>query len=260
MPTILVFTAIGLLLGMRHATDPDHVIAVATIVSRERTMLRAMIVGILWGIGHTVTIVAVGSALVLFKYTIPPRMGLAMELAVAFMLILLGALNLSGLMDRAIEWLAIRGYIPGAHTHEISGRIVLHGHDEYGSDASRSLRMPAWCRQLGLFHVIRPLAVGIVHGVAGSAAVTLLVLATITQPGWAMLYLALFGIGTIVGMLVITAALAVPFTCTLARYSRFNHSLVIASGVISVTFGVFLCYQAVVTDGLLSHNPIWSPR
>ncbi len=91
--TIIV---LGLLLGMRHATDPDHVVAVTTIVSRERTMLHAAVVGALWGIGHTVTIVLVGSAIILLKLTIPPALGLTMELSVAFMLILLGLLNLTG--------------------------------------------------------------------------------------------------------------------------------------------------------------------
>lgn len=251
---------LGLFLGMRHATDPDHVIAVTTIVSRERTIVHAAMVGALWGVGHTITIVLIGSAMVLLKLTIPPALGLTMELAVAFMLILLGALNLTGLMGRGIEWLASRGYIPGAHMHVIFGRVVLHGHDDYGGDDAVLRRLPAWFRRLGLFHIVRPLAVGVVHGVAGSAAVTLLVLATITQPGWAMSYLLVFGLGTIFGMMLITAALAIPFAYTLNRFVRLNQGLIIASGVLSVSFGLFLCYQIAISDGLLTGQPAWTPR
>src|SRR5580658_11259508 len=98
MPTLIAITALGLFLGMRHATDPDHVVAVTTIVSRERTILHAAIIGALWGLGHTVTILVVGSAIILLKLTIPPAVGLTMELSVACMLVLLGAMNLTGLM------------------------------------------------------------------------------------------------------------------------------------------------------------------
>ena len=121
MTTLLAIIALGFFLGMRHATDPDHVIAVTTIVSRERTVFHAAIIGALWGFGHTVTILAVGSAIILFKFTIPPRLGLSMELSVAFILILLGLSNLTGLTRRAIEWFTIRWYGPGAHSHVILG-------------------------------------------------------------------------------------------------------------------------------------------
>src|ERR1700751_5952004 len=101
---------------MRHATDPDHVVAVTTIVSRERTMLHATLIGALWGLGHTITILGVGSALLVFKLPIPPRLGLSMELAVGVMLILLGILNLTGCLRRAMEWLAIHRLGSGAHS------------------------------------------------------------------------------------------------------------------------------------------------
>src|ERR1039458_4812648 len=85
----------SLLLGMRHATDPDHIVAVTTIVSRERSVRRSMGVGVLWGIGHTVTIFAVGGAIVLYKFAFTPRLGLSMEFSVALMLVVLGTLNLT---------------------------------------------------------------------------------------------------------------------------------------------------------------------
>src|SRR3982074_20461 len=100
MITLLSIMALGFFLGMRHATDPDHVIAVSTIVSRQRSIRQAGAIGVLWGIGHTITIFCVRAAVILFNGVIPPRIGLAMELAVGLMLVLLGILNLTGIMQR----------------------------------------------------------------------------------------------------------------------------------------------------------------
>ena len=108
MTALFAILLLGFFLGMRHATDPDHVVAVTTIVSRERTMLHATLIGALWGLGHTLTILGVGSAIIVFKLTIPPRLGLTMESSVGLMLILLGVLNLTGVLRRAIEWITIR--------------------------------------------------------------------------------------------------------------------------------------------------------
>src|ERR1700729_52413 len=103
MITLLSIIALGFFLGMRHATDPDHVIAVTTIVSRQRSIRHAALIGALWGLGHTITILVVGSLIILFGIVIPPRLGLTMELSVGLMLILLGILNLSGIMQRITE-------------------------------------------------------------------------------------------------------------------------------------------------------------
>ena len=161
MVTLLAIILLGFFLGMRHATDPDHVIAVTTIVSRERTMLHAVIIGALWGLGHTVTILTVGSAIILLKLTIPPKLGLSMELSVAFMLILLGALNLTGLMRRAIEWFTTRCHGPGAHAHVVLGRVIVHTHDAWGEPNGLGKVplfgwAPQWWKQLGLFHIPAP--------------------------------------------------------------------------------------------------------
>src|ERR1700737_3673470 len=98
MITLLFIIALGFFLGMRHATDPDHVIAVTTIVSRQRSISQAALIGIFWGIGHTITIFGVGTTIILFSVVIPPRIGLSMEFSVGLMLILLGILNLTGTM------------------------------------------------------------------------------------------------------------------------------------------------------------------
>ena len=204
----------ALLLGMRHATDPDHVVAVTTIVSRERSLVRAAGIGALWGIGHTVTLLLVGGAIVLFKLAFTPKLGLSLELAVAAMLVVLGALNLMNVRPRASRWTTMR-----------------------------------------------PLFVGVVHGLAGSAGATLLVLPLIEDPRWAVLYLVVFGAGTVVGMSIVTLAVAAPAAFAAGRVASMQRGLQLASGALSVAFGVYLVHRIGVVDGLFtSTTPDWTPR
>src|SRR5882672_5502578 len=201
---------------MRHATDPDHVVAVTTIVSQQRSLARAARTGILWGIGHTTTILLVGGAIIVLKVqlsAIPPRVGLTLEFAVAVMLIVLGLLTLAGGERRVTDSTA------------------------------------------------RPLTVGFVHGLAGSAAVaTLPQVALIPNPMWALAYLAVFGLGTIVGMLLITASIAAPSLFAVHRFAGMNRTLRIASGVASIAFGLFLAHRIGFVDGLFTSAPAWTPQ
>jgi high-affinity nickel-transport protein len=269
MTSAFVVLSIGFFLGMRHATDPDHVVAVSTIVSRERSIPRAGWIGVLWGIGHTLTILVVGATIVLFGVVIPPRLGLTLEFSVALMLILLGVLNLTG----ALNWISHR-FSPthprhrGTHSH-------LHSHGDYAHDHLHShssemqhhpseIEPPRWLRapfaQLGLFHSLRPFLIGVVHGLAGSAAVALLVLSTIREPLWAIFYLLVFGVGTIVGMMLMTLFFSVPFTIAATRFAWLNRSLVTATGVVSLIFGLVVAYQIGIVDGLFTAHPAWTPH
>jgi ABC-type nickel/cobalt efflux system permease component RcnA len=266
MVSLLSIVALGFFLGMRHATDPDHVIAVTTIVSRQRSIRHAALIGILWGLGHTITILAVGSAIILFGLVIPPRLGLTMELSVGLMLILLGALNLSGMMRWITESITAvqSGQHSPPHEHSDSVRNHSHGHSlekhGYVDDVTPAGWADRTFGRLGLYQVVRPLAVGIVHGLAGSAAIALLVLTTIRVPSWAVFYLLVFGIGTVAGMMLITAAIAVPFTLSEDRFARLNRGLGLFSGVVSLAFGLFIVYQMGFINGLFTRSPNWVPR
>jgi len=254
MITLLSIMTLGFFLGMRHATDPDHVIAVTTIVSRQRSIRQAALIGILWGLGHTITILVVGSAIILFGLVIPPKVGLTMELSVGLMLILLGILNLSGIMRWITETVTPTDYV---HSHLHGHCPEKHGHAE---NATPLGWMDRTFGPLSLYQVLRPLAVGIVHGLAGSAAVALLVLTTIRVPSWAVLYLLVFGVGTVAGMMLITAAIAVPFTFSENRFARLNRGLGLVSGLVSLAFGLFIVYQMGFVNGLFTHSPRWVPR
>jgi ABC-type nickel/cobalt efflux system permease component RcnA len=264
----LAILAIGFFLGMRHATDPDHVIAVSTIVSRERSLSKAALIGALWGLGHTITIVLVGAAIILFNVVIPPRLGLTMEFAVGLMLILLGVLNLSGVT----KWLSEKfspahPHISGehAHLHEHNSHVHYHWHSHAPSREHHAdfLPPPRWLgnavSRLGLFHSLRPLLVGLVHGLAGSAAVALLVLGTIRDPRWGVFYLLIFGVGTIAGMMLITVALALPFSFAGTRFGWLNRGLIVGSGVLSLLFGLYISYHIGIVDGLFTSHPSWTP-
>ncbi len=209
MLTTLSLLALGFLLGMRHATDPDHVVAVTTIVSQQRSIARAAGIGALWGVGHTATIVLVGGAILLFRVAVPPRLGLAMEFAVAVMLVLLGARNLAG-----------------------------------GARAASAALSP-----------VRPVVVGFVHGLAGSAFVAMLVLTAVPGPVVGIAYLLVFGVGTVAGMTLITAGIAVPSAYVAARVSGAQRYVQLAAGVASVCFGLFLAHRVGVVDGLFAATP-----
>lgn len=259
---------IGFFLGMRHATDPDHVVAVSTIVTRECSIKKASLIGALWGCGHTLTIFAVGAAIVLFGLAIPARIGLTMEFCVGIVLILLGVMNLSGAMHWITDKLSpTHPPISGqhAHVHEHGSKLHFHwhSHQEAGDHHAEALSLPkkleSSLRGLGWFQTLRPLFVGVVHGLAGSAAVGLLVLSTIRDPRWAVLYLLIFGIGTIAGMMLITCVLALPLTLASNHFAWLNRSLILGSGVVSLGFGLLVCYRIGFVDGLFSSNPHWTP-
>jgi len=203
----------SLMLGMRHATDPDHIVAVTTIVSHERSVAKAAGIGGVWGLGHTITLLLVGGAIIAFKIGFNARVGLSMELCVAVMLIVLGLLNLFDVKMSA-----------GAPSNS------------------------------------RPFFVGVVHGLAGSAAAALLIVPLMDDPRWAALYLLTFGLGTIVGMTIVTISIAAPSLLAAAHMPSLQRSLRLASGAVSLVFGLYLAQKIGFADGLFTLEPRWTAR
>ena len=245
---LLFVAGLGLVLGMRHSTDADHVVAISTIVSKQRSIRNAAVIGSVWGLGHTITIFVVGSLIILFGVEIPPRVGLSMEFCVALMLILLGILNLTGLMQRITTYF----------TPELKAPDVIMPVDT--SNRSVSGRLDRSIATFGWYQCIRPLVIGLVHGLAGSAAVALLVLSTIHNPYWASAYLIIFGIGTMIGMMCMTAAIAAPLTYAGERFTSLGRYFGVASGLVSLCFGSLLVYQLGFLGGLFTNHPMWTPH
>jgi ABC-type nickel/cobalt efflux system permease component RcnA len=260
MISALAFLSLGFLLGVRHATDPDHIIAVSTIVSRERSLGRAARIGALWGLGHTATILAVGAPLILFRWTISAKIGAAMELAVAFMLIVLGVASLIDIRKRGDSE---RSH---AHVHSHGDRIHRHSHGHPGSalphdqdhqhavahddgahghaaDVTAVALVDRVAGRARAYGMIRPVVVGVIHGLAGSAAIALMILATIRTPLLAIGYLLIFGLGTIIGMMLLTTAIAMPVVATGNRSFATNRGIRVAFALMSVSFGIFLAFR-----------------
>ncbi len=255
MTPLLPFLLLGFFLGMRHATDSDHVVAVTTIVSRQRSIGSAAWTGVFWGIGHSLTLLVVGGAIILFGVVVPERLGMSLEFCVALMLILLGALNLRATF-RAVENVSVENDHESVHQHmHLHGDYVhshAHGHERAAHGHAEEAVPPAKLdRRFGrsrFYQALRPLVIGTVHGLAGSAVVALLVLPIIRDPIWALAYLLIFGVGTIAGMMLITAAIAVPISYS-TRFQFLHRHLGTAAGVLSLGFGGFLVYQIGFVDG-----------
>jgi high-affinity nickel permease len=265
MIAFLSILAVGFFLGMRHATDPDHVIAVTTIVTNHSSRARAALIGGFWGVGHTVTIFVVGAGIILFNLVIPVRVGLSMELSVAVMLIVLGLMNVASFLRSvpdasiAVSVDAIVHSHPHSHGSLVHTHPHTHSHAHAGDDVSIGWLDGIFGR-IGIYQYLRPFVVGIVHGLAGSAAVALLVLTTIRNVHWAIAYLLIFGVGTIAGMMLITMSIASAFTIAGRGRKKFSRRLALASGLLSLGFGVFVAYQICFVNGLFTTHAHWIPR
>jgi len=251
--SLLPVLLLGFLFGIQHATDPDHVIAVATIVARTRRFGAGALVGAFWGVGHTVTVTAVGLALIGFNVTVTPRVALSLELAVALMLIVLGVLRVVWVFRETDAVPVAHLSEPHAHATEPTLHSHVHTHGEavhrhpHVHPPARLLRA---LQMVGPAQALRSALVGLVHGLAGSAAVALLVLSTIRGTAGALGYLLLFGAGTILGMTAITGLLSLPFTIRAPRLRRARRALALSTGAVSLAFGLYRAFQIGLVDGL----------
>ena len=234
--TLIGLLGLGLILGLRHALDPDHIAAVSTIVSESRSVRRSSLIGTCWGLGHTMSLLIAGVLVIALKIQISDRAALWMEFAVALMLILLG---LKAILR------SLRGWRIHVHRHTHDGRSHSHMHlhrpsEEHAHQHRHLIRSGA-----------RPFLVGMVHGMAGSAALMILVLATIPSVVAGLIYIAVFGLGSVGGMLIMSSLISLPFILTRKRFNVLSQGLQVAVGLFSLSFGLFLTWQYSVQEHLI---------
>ena len=225
---LITVLGLGFVLGLRHALDPDHLVAISTIVGEHKSVKRSSLVGLFWGLGHTASLLIAGLAIIILKLHISETIALWMEFAVALMLILLGARALSR---------ALRGWKLHVHMHTHDGQRHIHLHlHRPGEDHAHEHR-----HLLGLG--ARPFFIGLVHGLAGSAGLMLLVLATIPSAIAGLIYVGVFGLGSVGGMLIMSSLMSLPFILSSKRFSALSEGLQLVAGLLSFAFGLFLVWQ-----------------
>jgi len=244
MSEILLFSTsatavlgIGFLIGLKHATEADHLAAVSTIVSERRSLLGSAVIGGIWGLGHTISLLVAGIFVLLLDFQISEQTERMLEFCVGVMLVLLGLNVLRKL---------VQGGTLHFHAHEHGARQHVHPH----------LHEPGVSDDPNTHHGFsfspRPLIIGMIHGLAGSAALMLLVIPTIDSRPLGLLYIVIFGIGSIGGMMLMSLLVGLPFSLTALRFNRFNYLLQSVAGLISVGLGLFIIYEKAVTEGLFS--------
>jgi sulfite exporter TauE/SafE len=233
-PTLYAAFGLGLILGIKHALDADHLIAVSTIVSEHKSLKWASLIGAFWGLGHTTTLCVVGLLVIGLRLTIPPKLALGLEFLVALMLVILG-LN--------ILWRSFGVEQIHLHTHAHNPESHTHFHLHGGREEDHGHAHP--------FKAMRkPFFVGMVHGLAGSAALMLLVLTTIPAPLAGLAYIVIFGVGSVGGMLLLSSMIGLPFILTAQRFTLLNRWIRVVAGVASVVFGIILGWEIGFNQGL----------
>lgn len=228
---------LGFLLGIRHATDADHLVAVATFATRQHSLAQSMRQGVAWGIGHSVTLLLFGGIVLALGASIPPRVAMTLEVLVGAMLILLGANVLRRLIQQRIH----------VHVHAHGSAVRhLHAHSHVSEDLGGDARH-AHAHAGGL--PWRALAVGMTHGMAGSAALVVLSLGAVQSWKAGLAFIALFGMGSVAGMAALSIAIAIPLRLT-ARLGRVFNSLTAAIGGLSCALGLLTIYRIVIAQAL----------
>jgi len=243
----LAVLGLGLVFGLKHATEVDHVVAVSTIVSEQRNILRSALVGGLWGMGHTASLIIVGVIVLAFRVVIPEAVSSWLEFAVALMIIGLGLNALLRALRRRTD----------VHLHKHQHDNLLHAHTHFHEQDSVHACDSAASSIETHSHAVsrigfKPLLVGAMHGLAGSGALTVLVLTQINSAALGLIYLAVFGVGSIVGMLVMSFVVGLPFAFSARRLGGIHYGLQTAAGALSISFGLWYAYQTGIANGLLA--------
>jgi ABC-type nickel/cobalt efflux system permease component RcnA len=217
--------ALGFVLGLRHALDPDHVVAVSTIVTTEPDWKRSSLMGSFWGLGHATSLLALGGLIVAFRINITKLEASRLEIIVSLMLVGLGLYAIRS---------ARAGFRLHAHSHKHEDREHVHLHTHQAHQA------PVHQHAHPLHFGLRPYAIGLVHGIAGSGGLALLVMATARTATAGLLYMAALAFGALVGMGILSALLTLPLQALRSRYETLHLRFQFLSGVCSVAFGLWL--------------------
>src|SRR4051812_4687227 len=231
--TLLSILGLGFILGIKHAIEPDHVIAVSTIASQSKKLWHASLAGVFWGIGHTVTLFIVGIILILMKGEIPEKWAMSLEFLVGIMLVYLGVKTI----------LSFKNIHVHRHDHDGDDHKHVHSHTNSGEHEHKHQHKNAT--------YLKSMFIGLVHGLAGSGAMVLLTISTVKSVGEAAIYILIFGGGTVIGMLFFTTIIGIPFVLS-KKNKTISRPLGILTGVISTVFGVYYMYNLGVNEGLFN--------
>lgn len=235
--TTFAVLGFGFLRGLSHAVEADHMAAVSTIVAERKSLWSSTFIGGLWGLGHTISLFLAGVFVLLLNFQISENTERILEFGVGIMLTFLGLNVLRKLLQ---------GGKLHFHPHEHGAREHVHPHihaaDEHEEEAHT---------HHGLKFSPRALVIGMIHGLAGSAALMLLVVPLIESKTVGLLYIIIFGVGSIGGMMLMSLLVGLPFHFTAARFNRFNYLLQSVAGLVSITLGLMIIYEKGFTEGLL---------
>jgi ABC-type nickel/cobalt efflux system permease component RcnA len=230
---------IGLMFGLKHATEVDHIVAVSTIVSQHRSVLRSALVGALWGAGHTAALLITGLIVLSLRVAIPQWVSNWLEFGVALMIIGLGSVALWRALCKRSDVHVHK------HSHDGLSHVHIHFHEKNTRHSDERKHTHA-VSAIG----IKPVLIGTMHGLAGSGALTLLVLTQIKSASVGFLYLTIFGMGSVIGMLLMSGLIGLPFALTSRNLSGIHHSLQTVAAGLSIAFGLWYAYQTGFASGL----------
>ena len=240
---VLALLGLGLIFGLKHATEVDHVVAVSTIVSEHRNVWRSALVGGLWGAGHTASLVIVGVVVLVFRVAIPAPVAKWLEFGVALMIIGLGVLAVVRVLRKRADVHLHQ------HSHDGQSHVHIHFHEHGAEHEGGAASNPSHSHAISRLG-FKPLLVGAMHGLAGSAALTLLVLTQIQSVSLGLLYLGVFGVGSTIGMLLMSGLIGLPFAFSGRRLTKVNYKLQTVAGSLGIIFGLWYAYQVGIINNL----------
>jgi sulfite exporter TauE/SafE len=217
---------LGFILGMKHALEPDHIIALSTIASRSKSLWRSSLTGVFWGIGHTATLFVIGLLLIILKLELSLKLSMSLEFLVGIMLVYLGFSTVISFRRKKIH----------IHEHQHEGIPHNHFHEKHEHTHSS-------------FSYIKSTMIGMIHGLAGSAAMALLVMSTVSSVWKGIMYILVFGLGTVFSMLIVTTILGLPFVLSTKKL-KLNTKFILATGALSILFGLYYMYNLGINEGL----------